>query len=273
MTTSADLGLPFVAGQQAQPEVTHNEALVLIQALLQGVVDAGVNTPPAMPAEGDSYIVGDSPTGDWAGQANKIAIYHGGAWRFVPDVDSDGSNIAMGARHDGLRAWVRSEQGLYVWTGEGSPPVYGWRDLRPKFRGCLAYVGSTLSGADYTTEAAIPLDAELYDTDGFHDSGSNPSRLTVPAGVSMVRLAGAINCGAVAATGAARMRIRKNGTPGQPGEPVHEVEPTNTFRSALGTGALPVVPGDYFELTLLVPGDNSINVVSNITWLAIEVVA
>ena len=62
MSTSAVLGLPFIAGQQSQPEVTHNQALVMLQALLNGAV-AQQNAPPGSPAEGACYIVGTAPTG------------------------------------------------------------------------------------------------------------------------------------------------------------------------------------------------------------------
>ena len=47
---------------------------------------ATLSTPPALPEEGDAYIVGDDATGDWAGQEGKIATYTTGAWAFTdPD--------------------------------------------------------------------------------------------------------------------------------------------------------------------------------------------
>lgn len=116
MTTTPDLGLPLVAGQQSQPEVTHNEALILLQAMLNGAITIGDNAPPGSPAEGDVYVVGGSPTGLWAGRANVLAIYYGAAWRFLPGDTSAGTPIAIGARNAGLRIWVRGA-GDYVWTG------------------------------------------------------------------------------------------------------------------------------------------------------------
>lgn len=41
------------------------------------------NAPPSAPSNGDVYIVGASPTGDWAGQANKVATYNGATWDFA----------------------------------------------------------------------------------------------------------------------------------------------------------------------------------------------
>lgn len=117
MTTSPDLGIPFIDQQQAQPEVTHNEALLLLQALTNGVIDRGVDTPAVGPTIGDSYIIGAAPTGAWAGRANCVTIWSGTAWDFIPGETSAGTPITMGVRQEGMRAWVRDEDALYVWSG------------------------------------------------------------------------------------------------------------------------------------------------------------
>lgn len=117
MTTLAVLGLPLVASQQAQPEVTHNEALVMLAALLAGVKSVGDNAPPGAPADGDAYVIGTAPSGAWAGRANKLAVRYGGAWVYLPGVASDGSNIAMGAAQEGLRVWSQADNAGFVWTG------------------------------------------------------------------------------------------------------------------------------------------------------------
>lgn len=122
MTTTPDLGIPELAQSQALPEITHNEALVLVQALLNGVIDKDLSTPPVSPTEGDSYIVnagGGSPaaSGAWVGRDNSIAIFWAGSWRFVPGVNDAGTPITMSARQEGLRVYVRDEDALYIWTG------------------------------------------------------------------------------------------------------------------------------------------------------------
>ncbi len=64
--------LPLLATAQAQKELTHNEALLLIDALLHGTVEGGpVSDPPPAPAAGQCWLVGASPTGEWAGQARR----------------------------------------------------------------------------------------------------------------------------------------------------------------------------------------------------------
>lgn len=117
MTTSADLGLAYIAGQQAQPEITHNEALNQLQILQSGVISVALNTPPGSPTVGDTYILGASPTGAWAGRANCLAGYFGTAWVFVPGNNSAGSPITMGARHEGMMVYSKADNALYVWDG------------------------------------------------------------------------------------------------------------------------------------------------------------
>lgn len=117
MTTSADLGLAYIAGQQAQPEITHNEALNQLQILQSGVISVALNTPPGSPTVGDTYIIGAAPTGAWAGRANCLAGYFGTAWVFVPGNNSAGSPITMGARHEGMMVYSKADNALYVWDG------------------------------------------------------------------------------------------------------------------------------------------------------------
>ncbi len=117
MTTTPDLGIPELAQAQSTPEITHNEALILLQALDNGVINATTTAPPGSPVDGDSYIVGASATGAWSGYDNHIAIYYNGGWRFVPGVDDSGTIISIDARHEGLRIWNRDTESFLIWSG------------------------------------------------------------------------------------------------------------------------------------------------------------
>ena len=60
----------------------------LVSAITTGLehfepVISRANTPPASPASGDLYIVNVAPSGAWAGQANKLALWNGSAWTFA----------------------------------------------------------------------------------------------------------------------------------------------------------------------------------------------
>jgi hypothetical protein len=85
--TTPRLQLPELAQNQAQPHLTVNGALRLLDVFAQGAVTAVQNTPPGSPSDGDVYIVGTSPTGAWSGQANRIAAYVGTTWIFIPPRD------------------------------------------------------------------------------------------------------------------------------------------------------------------------------------------
>lgn len=105
--SSAILALPYLQPSQAQKHVTHNEALRILDTLVQLVVEGfGAETPPAVPAEGEVHALGAAPTGAWAGQAGTIATWAEGVWSFV-------------APRAGWRAWGRAEAELRVWDGAG----------------------------------------------------------------------------------------------------------------------------------------------------------
>lgn len=117
MSTSPVLGLPYIASQQSQPEVTHNAALNMLAVALFGVTQVGLNAAPGSPTEGDSYVVGPAGSGAFSGRNNKLAIYTEAGWVFLPGVDDNGSQIAMGAAQEGLRVWSKADDCGFVWTG------------------------------------------------------------------------------------------------------------------------------------------------------------
>lgn len=101
---SPNLSLPFIQAAQAQKHVTHNEAIELLDMIVQLTLeDTGAATPPASPTEGQAWGVGASATGDWAGQDGMIATWRGGGWLFV-------------VPRDGWQAWVRDTGEMQVWS-------------------------------------------------------------------------------------------------------------------------------------------------------------
>lgn len=85
MLSSARLGLPLLSVGQAQKEIIHNEALIALDCLVQATfVGVPSNDPPSEPVVGQSYLCGGSPQGEWADQANAIALWTLSGWRFAP---------------------------------------------------------------------------------------------------------------------------------------------------------------------------------------------
>jgi hypothetical protein len=81
---SPRFGLPLLSVGQAQKEVTHNEALMLIDALVHCRCEAGPQiAPPAAPSPGQSWIVDVGATDEWIGQDKAIALWSDGGWRFI----------------------------------------------------------------------------------------------------------------------------------------------------------------------------------------------
>jgi hypothetical protein len=101
--TSPLLSLPYIQPAQAQKHVTHNEALRMLDALVQlSVASRSVTEPPANPTDGARFIVASGASGDWAGQDHAIALNAGGAWLFL----TPGT---------GWRSWVADEGTEVVW--------------------------------------------------------------------------------------------------------------------------------------------------------------
>jgi hypothetical protein len=80
---SAVLALPYIQQAQAQKHVTHNEALRVLDVLVQPAVqDRDRITPPAAPARGDRHLVAPGAVDDWAGRDGAIAVWEDSAWSF-----------------------------------------------------------------------------------------------------------------------------------------------------------------------------------------------
>lgn len=107
MTQTNRLGLPLLAAGQAQKEVTHNEALLLLDLACQSVVQsADIAVPPASPATGQCWIVVPSATGDWSGMDGAIVAWTQSGWRFaVPEA--------------GWRVWVVDRDQTMRFDGTG----------------------------------------------------------------------------------------------------------------------------------------------------------
>jgi hypothetical protein len=104
---TARMDLPLLAAGQAQKELFHNEALTVVDLLLHpAAVSAGATMPPVAPQPGQCWIVGQDPTGAWAGHDDAVAGWTTGGWRFVRPVP-------------GMEIWV-DDIGLTArWTTAG----------------------------------------------------------------------------------------------------------------------------------------------------------
>lgn len=106
MSDTPHLGLPLLAAAQAQKHVTMNDALIRLDALAApSVISASQATPPLSAVEGDTYIVGASPTGLWQGHADELAFFVNGGWSFADP-------------RQGWRVWVIDQGGAATFVGD-----------------------------------------------------------------------------------------------------------------------------------------------------------
>lgn len=94
--------------------------------------------------------------------------------------------------------------------------------------------------------AALGFTTEDYDYGGWHDNAVNNSRITVPAGVSRIRLTAQLD---VQGAGSTSFRFRKNGVNADTYGVTQVGQSGYSFTVLpVGSGVIEVVPGDYFEL-------------------------
>lgn len=147
MQTTANLDLPYILPSQAQKHVTHNEAIRMLDAIVQlGVADCDRMVPPQDPLDGSRHIVAAQAEGSWQGHDHKIAAWQDGAWIFYAPLP-------------GWIAWVAADRAVLVWDGE-SWSFAGGREAM------LDFVSINRADADAVNRLAIHAPASLFSHDG-----------------------------------------------------------------------------------------------------------
>ncbi|WP_299211025.1 DUF2793 domain-containing protein [uncultured Tateyamaria sp.] len=142
--TSLILGLPYIQPSQAQKHVTHNEALRVLDALVQlSVLARDLTLPPAGAAAGDRYLVASPGQAEWVGQSDAIAIYDGLNWTFL-------------APQAGWQAYV---------VGEGTTVVFDGTDWQGRDLDTVDSLGVNAS-ADAFNRLSVSSDAVLLNHAG-----------------------------------------------------------------------------------------------------------
>ncbi len=117
--TSPRLGLPLLAAGQAQKEITHNEALTVLDGLVHLSLEARtLAAPPAAPQTGQCWLIPAAATGVWAGRAQQIGQWTSGGWRYSASV----AGMIAWSKADGVFGWCDGT--AWQW---GSWPVGGLR--------------------------------------------------------------------------------------------------------------------------------------------------
>jgi len=147
--------------------------------------------------------------------------------------------------------------------------------------GKLAFRGALVClGANQSITSGIPtfvsFVAETYDTSSIHDNSTNPSRFTVPTGVSRVKLKAQIIWGSDT-NGVRSATVFKNNSENYAGRPSIQISPPNVTPSIyLESPVLTVTEGDYFELSAYHTAGSPVDLVGDAngryTWFTMEIV-
>lgn len=144
--TSPILSLPLIQAAQAQKHITHNEALRILDVIVQlSVLTATATTPPATANDADRFIVAAGASGDWAGKDHNIAWREEGTWQFI-------------APQAGWRAEVTQTHDALRFDGNQWTPAQP-----PASQVDIMGINTT---ADATNKLAVASDATLFSNDG-----------------------------------------------------------------------------------------------------------
>jgi hypothetical protein len=244
--------LQFVEDEDGAPtqlgyiDAIHGGDLALANATGAGIASAGNNI---------ILFGANATTHDiWTG-------FNGGAIRILGDSATATRYVAMGQK-DNSGNWseyLRVNNGGNILIGtstdngtdklqvNGTADVSGrltWRS-KPAFRGALAYGQSQAAGV-----SIVNFDSEDYDTDSIHSTTTNKSRLTVPTGVTRVKVGALVWRGA---TSNAQIAICKNGNCSSSAyngwSAWNQNGTANIDYTTIWTPVISVTAGDYFEVS------------------------
>ena len=106
MNETKNLNLPLLRQGQLNKDITVNDALTLIDSLLNASLKTltPFQSPPADLEEGDLILIAPNATESFEGKGGCIAFYNNG-WRFIKP-------------REGLILWVRESKAMAVFNGE-----------------------------------------------------------------------------------------------------------------------------------------------------------
>ncbi|WP_321382142.1 DUF2793 domain-containing protein [Rhizobium sp.] len=144
--TTPRLALPYILPSQAQKHVTHNEALAILDAVTQLVIENSLTSPPDSPSNGNCYWVLTSATGVWSGHDSAIAVWQDSVWAFLTP-------------QTGWLAFFRNDNKLQFFSGAG------WTDLSLPSNAQFSQLGVNAT-ADGTNKLAVSSEAILFNHNG-----------------------------------------------------------------------------------------------------------
>ena len=147
-----------------------------------------------------------------------------------------------------------------------------WAAPAGGFVGCSLYDTSSTQSIANGTNTALTWDSESFDTDGFHSTSSNTSRITVPSGKGGKYLFTGATFYAANATGVRVLKFFKNGS--ELFESNFNKGDGTNFTTCNISALIDLVATDYIELVTLQNSGGNLNAYKNSApfygWLAAQ---
>ena len=125
------------------------------------------------------------------------------------------------------------------------------------FSGARLGLTANRTAQDFTGFETLSWNHEVFDDSGYYDP-AQPTRLTIPAGVTRAVLHAGIALTALSLGADMTFDISKNSTSTGIGFTGNALAIDTTGRATITTGVIDVVEGDYFDVTVQVQGDTSV---------------
>lgn len=188
----------------------------------------------------------------------------------TPTIDFNSLGTKTMTRQDGSALLLGDLDGYHALQYDGST----MRVLNPAkraFRGALVY-HSTSQSIPHTTQTTLAFDSEVYDTDVIHDNVTNNSRLTVPTGVTRVRLSCFVAFNGHA-TGRRSVWITKGGLTQAAQRSLYNDASIATYVQAI-SAVVTVTSGDFFEVVVDQTSGGALSVLAGVQqiWFAMEII-
>jgi hypothetical protein len=277
MPSGNHLNLDAMTAAQADKEVTHNENVNEVQGALCDFTSQSVAGGATVNLDNDTVLYSTRLELTGLLTAN-IAVDLPDRKRKLWIKNSTTGDFTLTARPTGGAGLVIPrglDFGLYHFESADAMRVL----LHPRF-GVHLFHSTTQSIAN-ATPTVLTWDSETHDdaqNPGFHNPGSNPSRITIPAsmGITAVKLVAQVVF-AADADGDREIRLLKNGAATFAGRGRNRLRATATLEHAshVETPRIAATAADFFEVEVLHDAGAALDVAggNNQSWFALEVLA
>jgi hypothetical protein len=191
---------------------------------------------------------------------NTTTYYTGSAWTnldttgMVNPMTTTGDTIYSSSGSTPARLGIGSSG--QVLTVAGGVPTWATPSSAASYRGVSLY-GTAVQSIPNATDTILTFNSEAWDTDGYHSTSTNTSRITIPAGLGGKYLVTMNTSPALNGTGGRYMEIYKNGA-----RLVNDIGiagSASLYVNLAGTFVVNLVATDYIEMLVYQDSGGALN--------------